>query len=140
MIALSCMLRIKAINGPVPMKMASLLKERGMSISQASKIMGISNTSLSKFLNGRTSLKSRHLFCLLEILGIDLKSLLDEKLSSSQKEGDIRIGRDVTNLMNHFNELEKRVLLKEVLKTTERKASKNKLGESYYRLKHYLEC
>ena len=121
-----------------------LLEKKGMSIKEAAKAVGISRTSLSRFLNGKSSLKSEHFICLLKVSGINLKTALNEKaqiekLTHKSKEPLIHIGNDVGHLLTKLNKNERRVMIKDILATTKRYVeSYEDYDRSFFRLKEYL--
>ena len=121
-----------------------LLEKKGMSIKEAAHSIGVSRTTLSRFLNGKSSLKSEHFISLLKISGLNLKVALNEKayvekFHKEDRGSQLCIGNDMENLLNKLNKNERRVMIKDILATTKRYVeSYEDYDKSFFRLKEYL--
>ncbi len=139
------MMKMKCVNDWAVLNNISLLLEKkGMSIKVTAESIGISRTTLSRFLNGKSSLKSEHLISLFKVLGINLKSILNEraykeKFNQENKVSSMHIGNDMEHLLKKFNKNERRIMIKDILATTKRYVeSYEDYDSSFFRLKEYL--
>lgn len=72
-------------SSPLRSALRSALQSKALTLTQLGKLSGLDRTTLSRFLNGKTDLKTENLGRILEALEIDLPGTIDTAQRKGQK-------------------------------------------------------
>ena len=128
----------KRTNWTLLNNISSLISERGLSLTDASQIMGVSRNTLGEFLNGRSNLGCYQFISLLKLAGINISQIIAKKIEQSQIETTDPIGDDIETLISAFSKNQKKAVVKDILSTYRLKNKNEDFNKSFYRLKEYM--
>jgi len=94
----------------------TLMTLRGVNQSDLSKDTGVSVTTISRFLNGSTELKSEALLKILSSLGTDVNSIVKSEINKALGNADdLSIGDDIRYLMEQASPIARKTIAETII-------------------------
>ena len=62
-----------------------LIYEKNLTQGSAAEQCGLSRVTLNRFLRGKTNVNSEKLFCLMKLVGFDLKDLMQKRILEAKE-------------------------------------------------------
>lgn len=94
----------------------TLMTLRGVNQSDLSKETGVSVTTISRFLNGSTELKSEALLKILSSLGTDVNSIVKSEINKALGNADdLSIGDDIRYLMEQASPIARKTIAETII-------------------------
>lgn len=106
---------------PINTKINTILKLRDVSQTSLAIELGISRSHLNRYLNSEVDLSSQKLASLLEALGFDLNTILDQEISNllGYKKCNKSLGESLESTIKNLRPISRKAILNQLLSKIE---------------------